>query len=487
MITGSCQETGKCLLFENLGKGFEHGYGRAIALPLPTQRNPCHVGRRGVSQPDLTQVSSAMESRPPERLRVTEPDASVPATVPLDPRTLLDPTRLLEELAQTRSLEQERTVRIHHLEQALDQALACMEELRLRVQDQGLIEAQLAATEKFASVQQQAIARLKMRLKQQQHLMDTQMAEARARNWATQERLKATEAVVKAQQEELETLRSRLAGNAFDALRLDGQGRRLRSNADSTQQRMTELEAESERAKALTLRLQILLEAAQQRIQELALTLSDYQSRPIAPTPPPSHQLTLDSVMQAELPSHSKPLDRRTQAIATLGQDLARAQIKVEELEIELARQLRTQARWQQSYREMEAECDRHRARIASLEHQGAEMQEQIFQNVRQTNEYEAAVQHWRDQYVIGQRQLAQLKELLDSAQVQILASEQVDPELTAVFSELMTMIELVATTELSSLHPPAPASPTRFNSLDLPDFLLRRRTQRRGRMKDDG
>lgn len=441
-----------------------------------------------MSQPDLTQVSSAMDSCSLERLRVSEPDASVQVTVPLDPTTLLDPTKLLEELAQTRSLEQERTVRIHHLEQALDQALACMEELRLRVQDQGLIEAQLAATEKFASVQQQAIARLKLRLKQQQQFMDTQMAEARARDWATQERLKAAEAVVKAQQEKLETLRSRLAGNAFDALRLDGQGRRLRSSADATQQRMVELEAEAEHAKALTLRLQVLLEAAQQRIQELALTLSDYQSRPVVSEPQQAHQqLTLDSVMQAEPPSRSKPLDRRTQAIATLGQDLARAQIKVEELEIELSRQLRTQARWQHSYREMEAECDRHRARIASLEHQGAEMQEQIFQHARQTNEYEAAVQHWKDQYVIGQRQLAQLKELLDSAQVQILASEQVDPELTAVFSELMTMIELVATTELNSLQPLAPASPTRFNSLDLPDFLLRRRTQRRGGMKDDG
>ncbi len=440
-----------------------------------------------MSQPDLTQVSSAMDSCSLERLRVSEPDASA-QVVSLDPNVLLDPTMLLEELAQTRSLEQERTVRIHHLEQALDQALACMEELRLRVQDQGLIEAQLAATEKFASVQQQAIARLKLRLKQQQQFMDTQIAEARARDWATQERLKATEAVVKAQQEELETLRSRLAGNAFDALRLDGQGRRLRSSADATQQRMAELEAEAEHAKALTLRLQILLEAAQQRIQELALTLSDYQSRPVASNPQQFHQqLTLDSVMPAEPPSRSKPLDRRTQAIATLGQDLARAQIKVEELEIELSRQLRTQARWQHSYREMEAECDRHRARIASLEHQGAEMQEQIFQHARQTNEYEAAVQHWKDQYVIGQRQLAQLKELLDSAQVQILASEQVDPELTAVFSELMTMIELVATTELNSRQPLAPASPTRFNSLDLPDFLLRRRTQRRGNMKDEG
>jgi len=431
-----------------------------------------------VSQPDLTQVSSAMDPCSLERLRVSERDASAQVTVPLDPHVLV------EELAQTRSLEQERTVRIHQLEQALDQALAYMEELRLQVQDQGLIEAQLAATEKFASVQQQAIARLKLRLKQQQQLMDTQMAEARTRSWAIQERLKATEAVVQTQREEITTLRSRLAGTSFDHLRLDGQGRQRR--LDGTQQQRADLEAEAERAKALTQRLQLLLEAAQQRIQELAFTLSDYQARPALPELPlpDSQQLTLDSVIPSEPLSRRKSIARRPQAIATLGQDLARAQIKAEELEIELARQLHTQARWQHSYRDLEAECDRRRTRIANLEHQSTEMQDQIFQHARQTSEYEAAVQHWKDQYVIGQRQLAQLKELLDSAQVQILASEQVDPELTSVFSELMTMIELVATTELNSFQPMAPASSTRFNALDLPDFL-RRRSQRR--IKDEG
>ncbi len=439
-----------------------------------------------MSQPDLTQVSSAMDPGSSlERLRVSERDASAQVTVPLDPHAL-DPHVLIEELAQTRSLEQERTVRIHQLEQALDQALAYMEELRLQVQDQGLIEAQLAATEKFASVQQQAIARLKLRLKQQQQLMDTQMAEARTRSWAIQERLKATEAVVQAQREELEALRSRLAGTSFEHLRLYGQGRQRRPDG-TPPQRMAELEAEAERAKALTQRLQLLLEAAQQRIQELAFTLSDYQARPALPElpPPDSQQLTLDSVISSEPPPRRKSIARRPQAIATLGQDLARAQIKAEELEIELARQLHTQARWQHSYRELEAECDRRRTRIANLEHQSTEMQEQIFQHARQASEYEAAVQHWKDQYVIGQRQLAQLKELLDNAQVQILASEQVDPELTAVFSELMTMIELVATTELNSFQPMAPASSTRFNALDLPDFLLRRRSQRR--IKDEG
>jgi len=48
-----------------------------------------------------------------------------------------------------------------------------------------------------------------------------------------------------------------------------------------------------------------------------------------------------------------------------------------------------------------------------------------------------------------------------------------------------MTMIELVATTELNSFQPMAPASSTRFNALDLPDFLLLRRSQRR--IKDEG
>lgn len=55
----------------------------------------------------------------------------------------------------------EEIERIFHLEQALDQALQYLEELRARVKHQTILEEQVALTEDYAYVQYQAIARLK--------------------------------------------------------------------------------------------------------------------------------------------------------------------------------------------------------------------------------------------------------------------------------------------------------------------------------------
>lgn len=395
-------------------------------------------------------------------------------------------TRLLHELGQLRSQERERIARIHHLEQALDQALSCMDELRLQMQDQGLLETQLAATEKFASVQQQAIARLKARLKQQQQTIDAQLAEAYERDRQTQEKLAAAEARFQAQQEELDRLRIQLSGLSQSH---GGNGWHSRESVDATHQRMQELEEAAHYAQELSYRLQGQLEASQQQVQHLAVALSAAETRlaemesvlaQIQAAQGPSQETT--SGLRPALPSsaiRTRPAARRTNAIATLGQDLARAQIKADELEIELGRQMRLQTMWLQNNRELEAECDRYRARIADLEAQNSDLQEQIFQHARQVSEYEAAIYHWKDQYIVSQRQIASFKELLDSVQVHLLASEQVDPELTAIFSELMTMMDVVATLDNGSLNDLSAPPVSRFNPLDLPDFLVRCRSHR--------
>ena len=72
--------------------------------------------------------------------------------------------QLEHELAQTHAIAHQQNKRISHLEQALDQAMVCLEDLRHQLQDQEMLEAQLAMTEEFANVQQQAIVRLKRQL-----------------------------------------------------------------------------------------------------------------------------------------------------------------------------------------------------------------------------------------------------------------------------------------------------------------------------------
>lgn len=67
---------------------------------------------------------------------------------------------------QSSSLDFKLVQRVCLLQQALDQALAALQDLRSQVQDKEWIETQLANTEKYANVQQQAIAQLKQHLSQ---------------------------------------------------------------------------------------------------------------------------------------------------------------------------------------------------------------------------------------------------------------------------------------------------------------------------------
>jgi hypothetical protein len=74
-------------------------------------------------------------------------------------------------MPQEESLDFKLVQRVCHLQQALDQALYSLEDLKEQVQDQQWLESQLATTEKYANVQEQAIAYLKSQLT---HLNTTQ-------------------------------------------------------------------------------------------------------------------------------------------------------------------------------------------------------------------------------------------------------------------------------------------------------------------------
>lgn len=328
-----------------------------------------------MSQSDVADTYPTVEQE-------TAPDAEVTAVM----RSILqaaprDHATLWVELEQARSRNQQRVNRIYYLEQALDQALACLNDLRARVQDQEVLEAQLALTEDFANVQQQAIVRLKQQLQQQQA-------------------------------------------------------------------RLVELEAQVEQTHA----------AITDDQQNLTLVL------------------------------------RRTQAIAAqrnttieaLQKELALTQIKVDELEVQLAKQLRALAKWQQNCQESEVEREQQQARIAKLEQEAVEMQEHIFHHARQASEYETAVQHWKDRYVSSQQQLAQFKDLLAQALSTIPVDASLDqsiPLTPALVQLLATLQQSIATGEAEPSS--TPIFETSFDPLDIPDFLIRRRII--ARLKEEG
>ncbi|NJL37223.1 MAG: hypothetical protein HC899_10960 [Leptolyngbyaceae cyanobacterium SM1_4_3] len=388
---------------------------------------------------------------------------------------------LLSQLAQSQSLEQQRVTRIYHLEQALDQALACLSDLRMQLQNQEILEAQLATTEEFAYVQQQAIARLKQQLMHQQQLLEAHISEAQGRNHTVQTLLSATEAMTQAQQAELERLQTRIAQDwtkiQTHRSRLEQQIENLKAALDSRQQRVLELESEVLTTRTQNVSLEVQLNAAQSQIEDLHTLLNQHQARlseAVAQLDQARLALGEQQTVASSLRRTRTIASEQETTIASLKQDLAMTQIKVEELETQLAKQLRWQARWQQNCQEAEAERDRYQTRTAELTQQTSEMQDQIFAQARQASEYEAAVQHWKDRCLNSQRQMAQLKELLEQA---ISQSALPNTHLASdALLEWLAAIQLESSKDLLNV-PLSPAS--RFSTLDLPDFLVRHRSYR--------
>lgn len=367
---------------------------------------------------------------------------------------------LLAEVEQLRSQEKKHTERIQDLEQALDQERTSSDEMRLKLEGQRLLEAQLVATEKFACVQQQAIARLRLRIQQQQRIIDRHLNEVR-------EASRSSEWLAASPEEDSEDTPPPSPKDDAQAL--------TAAMLETCRQQIADLEAASARERDLSQRLQNRLVEAQQKVQELALTL-DGQG---ADAPPDTDLSAGSTGGKRSARSPKRPSRQPHRAVANLGRDLARTQIKVEELEIELSRQLRQQALWQQRSQENQSQVEHYRDRLHQLEHQTAEMQEQIVYQARQVSEYEATIQHWKDQYATSQSQLTRLQELIEEVQLQFLTGERDDPSLSALFSELLAVVEFATLPGETDPNILSNRSGVPFNKLDLPDFLLRRRSYR--------
>jgi chromosome segregation ATPase len=392
--------------------------------------------------------------------------------------TLADYQDLLNELAQAHSLDKERVARIRQLEQALDQALACLDDLKLQVHNQATLEEQLATTEAFASVQTQAIAQFKLQLKQQQQALEAQLALMQRRDRTLYSLLDSTESLTLTQQQELEKLRSRIVENQVEVQAhrrsLEQQLQNLTAALESRHQRVVELESEALAARTHSASLEGQLNAAQQKIKELSTSLG-------------RHQASL-SQLAAQLEQAKTALDQRQSPQVTLPpiapsvanpdlnklqQELALSKVKTEELGIQLAKRTESQARWQHHYYEVQAERDRYQSRLADLEQQTAEMQEQILQQAKQSSEYETAIQHWKERHDASQQHLAQIKALIEQAADQQGGTNA--ESMQALLTELLAAIQGAIVAETPEVVPLSPNRSSRFHALDLPNFLIRR------------
>jgi predicted RNase H-like nuclease (RuvC/YqgF family) len=315
---------------------------------------------------------------------------------------------------------QHQTNRIRALEQALDQSLASLDELQLQIVDQHFLERQLASTEEYANVQEQAIYQLRLQFEQQKTELEAQIQQ-------TQDRLRAAESLADAQQLELDQLRS-LTEHSIE-------GSHELPNVPST----------------------------------LDLDPSESGERP--PQPRESQKAKpRDWLAPKEWLRHA-PKERVTELEG-----------QVQELETQVTRQATTQMMLQQACQELEHDREHSQHRIAELERQAAEMQEQILSQAQQASEYETAIQHWKNRFYGIQAKALVLRKLLEENGLDL--PEEMADLLASLEEASMAEPRMaeprIAEPRIAESQPTPRRNP--FNEdlkIDLPDFLARRRTRK--------
>ncbi len=377
---------------------------------------------------------------------------------------------LCTDSEQLRSLLHEQLERIHHLEQALDQSLTFLEELRLQLIDQQFLESQLASTEEIANVQQQAIVQLKHQLAQQQQELESKQSQTQKLDQTFQEILGTIEELAQGQQTKLVSLRTRLQSDRAEIQNqknsLEQQIIDLQANLSADQNHLVATNCHS--IQPLTLPESLLEESNQVHgsAQDLFPQFSDREAA-IAQLETELHrahivlqeqQALIETLQQAQairLATSNSPLDG----------EIFTAHCKIQELETQISRQTTNQAMLQHACQELEQARDRHHHRVMELESQTAEMQEQILQQAQQASEYETAIQHWKDRYLNSQIGLKNLKALVEQA------VPNPSPELAELIATIQSM------TDASEDHSNHLAP--RIVKMDIPDFLVRRQRYR--------
>ncbi len=369
-----------------------------------------------------------------------------------------NPNELESQLEQMQAKIRNQIERIQDLELALDQSISNLNELRLQIVNQQFLEEHLASTEEIANVQQQAINQLKRQFSEKQTALEQQIHQAQMREQEYQALLEAAELSAQNQHTELQRLRAQVTHDRSDApdqTRLASQIDELQVVMQTQQQQVLELESQDLTAHSLAANLELQLQEAQKQIRRLYRELND------------RHTAINELEARLEGDFSEQPLN----SSASSHSDAQNSLQKVEELESQLVKQMATQALLQQACQELELDREQNQTRIAELERQAAEMQEQILSQAQQASEYETAVQHWKDRFYTTQDKVAQLKDLLENG------SSDLSLELAEIFAAIQ------ATSSIDS-EPPLKSNgrADSFNEdlkIDLPDFLTRRRTYR--------
>lgn len=287
-------------------------------------------------------------------------------------------------MLQDGSLDFKLVQRVCLLQQALDQALNTLDELKQRVENHELLESQLAQTEEYANVQQKIITHLKHQLDQKNE-------------WQTQvlrNLLAGVQNMIEQQQLELERLRVRIHQSQSEVQDYLVRIKNYYQTAQSEQPLKPELALTSEVmvVRALIIGLSSQLQSAQQHIRELDTSLTRYQvnfARMQADQEEPDAAQPLPPLLSDSLE------DWADDPIALL-QIIKAQQQKLQELDGELSEQFRQQTHLKYRCQELAAERDHFKRQTLDYQQENEGLREQILSQASQADEYEAAIHYWR-------------------------------------------------------------------------------------------
>lgn len=313
----------------------------------------------------------------------------------------------LEDNATTSSTDHEQDAtspqqRIQLLEQALEQCQLYIDELKSKLMDQAFLEEQLATTEEFSHIQQQAVITLQDQLTNREQIQQ-ELENLRQAKIDLTNRLSDKDTSLRFQEAERSKLQDQFAEERTALERLQDQAERLSLQIQSSQKTAVHETQQRIIAQTTAERLRTQLRECEADIQTLEVQLQQARE---------SHTTQQDIIKS--LQNAGKSDSHKNQAIQSLSSSLLKAQNKIADLETQLSNQSIVQAQFQHSTQEFAEQAQSFQKRSEELEQQVAEMQEQILHQAQQASEYETAVQHWKDRSFTAEQTVAQMKQLLE-------------------------------------------------------------------------
>ncbi|UJB68459.1 hypothetical protein HRE53_18200 [Acaryochloris sp. 'Moss Beach'] len=313
----------------------------------------------------------------------------------------------LEDNTTTSSTDHEQDAtspqqRIQLLEQALEQCQLYIDELKSKLMDQAFLEEQLATTEEFSHIQQQAVITLQDQLTNREQIQQ-ELENLRQAKIDLTNRLSDKDTSLRFQEAERSKLQDQFAEERTALERLQDQAERLSLQIQSSQKTAVHETQQRIIAQTTAERLRTQLRECEADIQTLEVQLQQARE---------SHTTQQDIIKS--LQNAGKSDSHKNQAIQSLSSSLLKAQNTIADLETQLSNQSIVQAQFQHSTQEFAEQAQSFQKRSEELEQQVAEMQEQILHQAQQASEYETAVQHWKDRSFTAEQTVAQMKQLLE-------------------------------------------------------------------------